>query len=166
MSAAEALEGDDLLAGAGGHRLGIVFIPLDGFGFADVQVAILDGEAVGPVQSLDDGFAFLALQDVDRACGTAVGIGEEDFVARAEHHEARNFEAFLVDLHLKALGDGEFGAGRLRDDLGPVIGGGRGKRRWQNFLLRVENSGGCDEQSATQDNSSEVHAHMMPRGDG
>jgi hypothetical protein len=29
--------------------------------------------------------------------------------------------------------------------------------------LRVKNGAGCDKQNATQDDSSEVHAHMMPR---
>ena len=95
MAAAEALERDDFLAGAGGHGLGVVLIALDGFGLADVEVAILEGQAVGTVEALDDGFTFLALEDVDGAGGAAGGVGEEDFVAGAEQHQARHFEALL-----------------------------------------------------------------------
>src|ERR1035438_3689728 len=158
VSAAEALERDNLLARTGGHRLGVVLVALDGFGLADVQVTVLDSQAVGTVQPLDQGFAFLALQDVHRAGGTSGGIGEQDFVARAEQHEARNLEAFLVDLRLETLRNAQFGAFGLRDHPRPVVGRGRGKRRGQSFLLRVENGAGCQEQSATQDDSSEVHA--------
>jgi hypothetical protein len=43
VSAAEALEGGNLLAGTGGHRLGIILVALDGFGLTDVEVSILDG---------------------------------------------------------------------------------------------------------------------------
>src|ERR1035437_5720453 len=50
VSATEALKRGNLLAGTGGHGLGIVLVPLDGFGLADVEVSILDGEAIGTVQ--------------------------------------------------------------------------------------------------------------------
>src|ERR1035437_3388472 len=122
VSATEALKRGNLLAGTGGHGLGIVLVPLDGFGLADVEVSILDGEAIGTVQPLYTRFALLTLKNIDGALGAASGIREQDFIARAEQHEAWNLEAFLVDLHLEAGRDAEFGAFGLRDHARPVVG--------------------------------------------
>src|ERR1039457_7136545 len=53
VSAPKALERHDFLAGTGGHRLGIVLVALDGFGLTDVEVTVMQGEAVRAVQALD-----------------------------------------------------------------------------------------------------------------
>src|ERR1035437_4517094 len=121
VSAPEALERDDLLARTGGHRLGIVFVAFDGFGLADVEVTVLQGEAVGAVQALDNRLTLLALKDIDRATRSAGGIGEQDLVARAEQHEARHLETFLVDLHLEAGRDAELSALGVPDHMWPVV---------------------------------------------
>src|SRR5450759_2180497 len=71
VSAAEALERSNFLAGTGGHRLGIVLVPLDGFGLAAVEVSVLDRQAVGTIQAPDQNLAFLALEDIDGALGAA-----------------------------------------------------------------------------------------------
>ena len=167
VPAAEALERDNLLARSGGLRLGVVLIALDRLGLADVEVAVLERQAVGTVQSLDDGLAFLALQHIDGAVLAARGIGEQDLVARAEQHHARHLEAFLVDLHLETGRDAEFGAFGLADHLRPVVA----QRAWRTALAEPSVARRKSrwllqqsyEQSATQDDSSEFHTHIMPR---
>ena len=102
-----------------------------------------EGEAEGPVEPADELLPRLAIEDVNDAGAILRGIAQQYFLAGSLHHEARYFEALFPDLDIEARGHAELGAIGPGDNLRPVIGRWRGKRRRKLDLggIKAERAG-------------------------
>ena len=129
-------QGDDLGSRAGDlHGLAVVFEALDRGRFSDIKPVLIEGQTIGPFEALDDFGLGLVVNYVDRAAGftAAAAVGEQDFVAGSEHHEARNLETRKILFNGEARRQLQPGAFGPADHLRPIVGGVGCKRLGQLF---------------------------------
>ena len=93
MALPEVLQRHDLRARAGGHRLGVILVPLDGGLLADVQVVLPKRKSVRAIEIFDQLLALLALNQPDTPFPIAGAVAHQQFLMRSQQHEPRNRES-------------------------------------------------------------------------